>query len=153
MGKILDALVTFFEDDQWEFSLVEERNALHIHYSGVFGTLAGVAWAREDESEFIFYSIYRKPIPANKRPAVAELITRINYGMFIGNFEMDYDDGELRYKTSVDIEDGELTSNLIRPIVYLNFNRMDKYLPAIQAVVEDGMAPRPALNSINAPNN
>ena len=32
-----------------------------------------------------------------KRQDIAEYLTRANYGMVMGNFEMDYSDGEIRY--------------------------------------------------------
>jgi hypothetical protein len=31
--------------------------------------------------------------------------------MIIGNFEMDFEDGEIRYKTSIDVEDDSLSSD------------------------------------------
>ena len=42
---------------------------------------------------------------ARRRSAAAEYITRINFGLYNGNFEMDYSDGEIRYKTYVNCRD------------------------------------------------
>ncbi|MCB0065194.1 MAG: hypothetical protein KDE19_23885 [Caldilineaceae bacterium] len=50
--------------------------------------------------------------------------------MMIGNFEFDYTDGEICYKTSIDVEDDRLTTALIKCLVYTNV-MMDKYLPWI----------------------
>jgi len=47
---------------------------------------------------------------SSKRGAVAEFINRANYGIIIGNFEMDFADGEIRYKTSIDVQGDKLTS-------------------------------------------
>ena len=49
-------------------------------------------------------------VAEEQRQIVAELLARINYGLNIGNFELDMTDGEIRYKTSIDVEGGELTS-------------------------------------------
>lgn len=38
------------------------------------------------------------------RDKVAEFLTRANYGLTYGNFEMDYKDGEIRYKMTVDCD-------------------------------------------------
>jgi len=43
-----------------------------------------------------------------------KFLTRANYGMMIGNFEMDFTDGEIRYKTSIDVEGDKLSSALIK---------------------------------------
>lgn len=42
--------------------------------------------------------------PENKRLAVAEILTRANLGMIIGNLELAFVDREIRYKTSIDVE-------------------------------------------------
>jgi hypothetical protein len=52
-------------------------------------------------------------VPEAKRQAMAEFLTRAKYGLCMGNFEMDFGDGEVRYKASLDIADGELTAKMI----------------------------------------
>jgi hypothetical protein len=87
-------------------------------------------------------------VPEEKRVAMAEFITRANYGMRIGNFEMDFSDGELRYKSSIDVEDDHLSSPLIKHMVYPNVLMMDKYLPGIMAILYAGKSPRQAVEEV-----
>ena len=61
--------------------------------------------------------------------AIAELLTRANYGIRIGNFERDYSDGEIRDKSSLDFECQSLTPTLIRNSIYPAVQTMDYYLP------------------------
>jgi hypothetical protein len=49
---------------------------------------------------------------------VAEFLTRANSGMVIGNFELDFADGEIRYKTSIDVEGDKLSYAIIKRLVY-----------------------------------
>ncbi len=70
--------------------------------------------------------------------------------MIIGNFELDFTDGEIRYKTSIDVEGDRLTSALIRQLVYANVTMMDEYLPGIKAVVEGELSPEDAIAKIEA---
>jgi len=87
---------------------------------------------------------------------VAELLTRANYGMLIGNFELDLDDGEIRYKTSIDMEglvplsaeDRSVSKLLWKSLVYANVLTSDQYLPAIKSVVEGHAEPAEALQRI-----
>ncbi len=76
---------------------------------------------------------------------MAESLTRINYGLILGNFEMDYADGEVRFKTSMDVEDSELTPELIKPVVFANLGMMDRYWPTLTALVEGRLEPQAAL--------
>ena len=75
-------------------------------FKGKTGRWECIARAREEERQIIFYSIIDVFAPEDKRHLVAELLTRANFGMIIGNFEMDFSDGELRFKTSLDVEGG-----------------------------------------------
>ena len=79
---------------------------------------------------------------------VAEFITRANYGLKVGNFEMDMDDGEARFKTSIDVEKSELTRMLVSNLVYINVWTMDRYLPGILSVAYGSETPRQAINKI-----
>ncbi|BAZ08733.1 hypothetical protein NIES4071_05390 [Calothrix sp. NIES-4071] len=68
--------------------------------------------------------------------------------MITGNFEMDFDDGEIRYKTSIDIDGDELTQDIIKRLVYANVTMMDEYLPGIIIVIEKDVSPVDAIRSI-----
>jgi hypothetical protein len=68
--------------------------------------------------------------------------------MTIGNFELDFNDGEIRYKTSIDVEGDHLSSALIKTLVYTNVSMMDQYLPGIKAVIETGVSPEEAIRAI-----
>lgn len=68
--------------------------------------------------------------------------------MITGNFEMDFDYGEIRYKTSVDIDGDELTQDIIKRLVYANVTMMDEYLPGIINVIEKDVSPVDAIRFI-----
>ena len=96
----------------------------------------------------IFYSFCPVNATKSKLQAIAEFITKANYGMIIGNFELDFKDGEIRYKTSIDVEDETLTSTLIKQLVFTNVAMMDKYLPGIRSIIEDNESPDEAISHV-----
>jgi len=61
---------------------------------------------------------------------------------------MDYADGEVRYKTSLDIRDGELTTEMIKVLVHANLSTMDRYFPGMMAVLSGSGAPESAVARI-----
>jgi hypothetical protein len=89
-------------------------------------------------------------VPKLMRLEASEYLTRANFGMEVGSFEMDFSDGTVRYRTSVDVEGGELTSTMIKNMVYLNIAVMDQYLPGLKKVVKDGMEPEKAIEEVEA---
>lgn len=67
-----------------------------------------------------------------------------------GNFEMDFEDGEIRYKTSIDVEGESLSFALIKKLVYANVTMMDEYLPGIIAAIKSNVSAKDAIAQIEA---
>jgi len=146
--QIFNTIIEFFEEDEWDFQWVDGMPILSMGFSGKNGKWICYAQAREAQNQFVFYSILPSNAPQDKRATMAEFITRANYGMIIGNFEMDYDDGEIRYKTSVDIEGSELTLAMIRQLVYANLIITDRYFPGIMRIMYSDSTPEDVLEDI-----
>jgi len=145
MGELFDQIYRFFTDDEWYFMQLDSRPILQMGFHGKNGKWTCYAQVNEDQELFFFYSVCPINIPENKRLAVSEFITRANYGLKIGNFELDFNDGEVRYKTSVDIENDRLSTALISNQVYANLWTMDRYLPGILMIVYGSAAPEQAI--------
>ncbi len=61
---------------------------------------------------------------------------------------MDFSDGEVRCRTSISIEDGQLTFKMIDCIVQTNIHLIDKYFPGIMAVIYAGTSPADAIAQV-----
>lgn len=140
-GQIFNILVEFFEEDEWDFHWMEGMPILSMGFTGKNGKWMCFAQAREEQEQFVFYSVCPVNAPEDRRQVVAEFITRANYGMIVGNFEMDFADGEIRYKTSIDVEGDTLTPPLIKQMVYANVIIMDRYLPGVMRVIYGNGSP------------
>jgi hypothetical protein len=146
---IFDVMQKFFKDDEWPITQLEGKPILRTAFKGDNGQWACFAQARDDRQQFIFYSVCQTNTPAPKRAAMAEFLTRANYGLIIGNFEMDFSDGEVRYKTSIDVENDRLTTPLVKSLVYANVSVMDRYLPGIMALMyNDDTTPEAEIRKI-----
>jgi hypothetical protein len=148
MGVIYDIMLKFFQEDDWKFEPLEGQPVLRLGVSGANGRWMCYAQAREEQEQFVFYSVCPSYVPEHKRLAMAEFLTRANYGLVIGNFEMDFRDGEIRYKTSLDVEGGLLTPGMIKQAVYVNVHMMDRFLPAIMGVMYGGLTPEDAIKQV-----
>lgn len=148
MGRIYDGFLNFFKQDDWPYQEIEGRPLIRTAFAGKNGEWACFAQAREDMEQFVFYSIAPIKAPVEKRDAVVEFITRANYGMIIGNFEFDYSDGEIRYKTALDVEGGEATFTMLKNLIYINVRTMDRYLPGLMKVIYSDVSPVEAIREI-----
>jgi hypothetical protein len=145
MAVIFDTMLEFFKQENWNFTQSEDETALTMSVSGKNGKWRCYAKAREEQSQFLFYSICETTVPDDKRSEIAEFLTRANYALVIGNFEMNYISGEIRYRTSIDVEGDRLNLVLLKNVVYANVVMMDRYLPGILAIIHGGVTPETAI--------
>jgi hypothetical protein len=150
MAEILDVAIDFFQQDDWPLAEIEGLAFLQTAFQGTNGHWSCYAQAREEQSQFIFYSVCPVNVPEGRRLTAAEFLTRANYDMVIGNFEIDWDDGEIRYKTSIDVQGDRLTPALVKQLVYTNVLMMDRYLPGIMEVIYGNVPPAEALAKIDS---
>lgn len=148
---LLRTVEAFLEADDWHFKRVEGGTIFRMGFKGKAGSWFCFAQTRERQEQFLFYSVPQAKVPEAVRPAVAEYITRANYGLAIGNFEMDFRDGEVRYKTSIDVEGGKLTHMMIKNLIYANVLTTDKYLPGLKKVMRGEAKPVEAIREIENP--
>ncbi|HMV67080.1 MAG TPA: YbjN domain-containing protein [Myxococcota bacterium] len=147
-SALLAAMKQFFEEDGWAYDERDDRAVLRVSIDGQSGKFAGFSIAYDDRSQLCFYTVLPMNAPAERRLPVAEFIARANYNMIIGNFEIDFSDGEIRYKTSIDIEGGTLTQMMCKNLVYANVTTMDRYFPGLAAVIAGAKSPAEAVAEI-----
>ena len=135
MTGLFSALIDYMEEEAWKYEILEGETILRFHFKGSSGRL--LCYAEVDEEKFwlIFYAYMPVNTPPEKMDEMAEFICRANRGMRIGNFELDYDDGEIRYKTSIDAEGGELTHSMIDNLLRANLSTINRYFPGIMSVI------------------
>ena len=146
--SIFETMTGFFEEEDWRFSKLEDKDVLRMGYSGKNISMRCFAEADEDLQLFLFYSILEDHAPEEKRQDIAAFITRANCGLKIGTFEMDFYDGEIRFRTSLILQGRTLTMDMIKAQVDANVQTMDKYGPGMMAVLYGDVDPVMALSRV-----
>lgn len=144
-------------------TLRETFEQTHVHYefketgeAGIFtfgmklnGKLQGVrvmALVREDD----FSVLATSPISADadSRLAVAEYLTRANFNMRNGNFELDMNSGDIRFKTYAHVGDGQLCLKSARLAVLIPLMMFDRYGDGLLEVIFGYKSPREAFEAV-----
>jgi hypothetical protein len=150
MMQLIDTVARFLKEEDWRFAMRPDASVLELRFQGDNGQWTCFAKTREEQGQLAFYSICPLNAPEDKRLAMAELLTRANFGLHMGNFELDFEDGEIRFKTSIDVEDDRLSVPLVRSLVYANILTMDKYLPGILKLINRNISPAEAVAEVEA---
>ena len=145
---MLDRLKQFFVLEKWAYA--EAENGLRVNFGGKSGQWRCFARVRDAEGQVVFYSFAPIEVPEAHRASVMEFVTRANFGLSVGNFELNLDTGLVQFRTSVDVEGTEesLTATLLKHLVYQNVLTMDRYLPGITAVAEGRTTPEAAIAAV-----
>ncbi|MGG1517106.1 YbjN domain-containing protein [Paenibacillus oryzisoli] len=96
-------------------------------YSGRNGSWAVLVRTDEAQQLCLVYSVYPVSVPEAQKAELAVYLNEENYDLVVGNFELDPSDGELRYRTSLDVEQAALTPALFQRLFATNVAMMDYY--------------------------
>lgn len=83
------------------------------------------------------------------RGMVCELLNRINCRLRIGNFQLDYSDGEVTFRAAVDVEGGILVPKMIDSLIDAALYNFDWYYPGIMRVLYCLQSPEDAMRSLD----
>lgn len=149
MGKPLSDVITkHLQEINFRFQ-EDQQGVFTFGISGKNGNFSVTARARELTHQIVIHSRLAMNVPEKRRLAMCEFLTRANYGLLLGNFEMDLDDGEVRYKTSVDLEGvTDVPGAVIRHLIGANIATFDRYLPGMCSVLYADTQPAVAIRQI-----
>jgi hypothetical protein len=151
VGPLLSIVDGFLDAKGWPHERLAGRDVITFAFQGDDERWSCYAEAREDQERVVFYSVCPYNVPEEGRPAAMEFVTRVNYGLLVGNFELDLADGEVRFKTSLDVRGAELTPILVARAIMPNLLGMNTYLPGIAAIVGgDRSSPAQLVAAIEA---
>ena len=115
-----------------------------IYEGGIFNIF-------EDDSRIVFYLDFADQVPKAALSEVAEFITRANDGILIGYFEMDYKQRTVRYKTSLDFQDEELSKALVRNLLVAARDGAESYADALIQVIKGKKKAKQMIDEIEEP--
>ena len=95
--------------------------------------------------QFVLYMNFGVVAPVDRRDECARLITHANAALIIGNFEMDYDDGLVRFRSGIDVTGVELAPQMVRNVIAQAVGAVETYADAISDVVLRGKSAAAAL--------
>lgn len=128
----------FFLNEGWTMEALdvsEDDATFGTVFGGKNGRWPCIATVVDDQI-VSFYSMYPEEIPQSRYQACAEFTCRVNFGLLVGAFEFNLDDGELRFRTSANLDGIALPDMIFQHIVYTNIANMDRYLPALREVID-----------------
>jgi len=143
-----DKICMWLDQEEWNYSTKPENSLIRTTGTGSNGTFQIVIDLKEADSILIVYVFMPCKVPQNKRLDIAEYTARANYGVMIGNFELDFRDGECRYKGSIDYSGGVLVNGMISELIGKSAYTMNRYFPGMMRVIYGNIDAKSAIAEI-----
>ena len=84
-------------------------------------------------------------VPADKVAAAAELCARVSCGLDLGSFVYDVENGEVRFYVYHLYLPGSLESAVVGHLMQVTYLMLERYYPALVAVLSEGVTPANAV--------
>ena len=147
--KIIAAIEKYFNDNEFKFKPIDEHGNFRTGFS-LDCKLKDVSVAITAESNGVIIR-FILPIGAGRdnedQTRVAEFLTRANYGLRSGCFELDLSDGEIFFRDSLFIgENGVTSQKAIGRLISYGIAMLEIYGDALLKVICDVATPKEAVN-------
>jgi len=137
--------IEFFDRQGWSYQQADDKPVILTGFNGDNGRWQCVAVGNPKDCSLVFMSLLPCKAPASRRTACAELLTRINYNLTHGCFEMDFEDGEIRFRTSVALGEEPPSAETVDHLVFRNLCVVDQLIATVTNVVYGQVSPKAAL--------
>lgn len=135
MASLVERVQRYLEDDAWDVEVGESPGLLWTAAAAENGEVDVLVVADDEMARLAVYAISREKVPAERIDAVSRFVCRANYGLAVGNLELDLDDGELRSKASLDLDGLALSDDGIGTLLGVAIDLIDHYGPFVADVV------------------
>jgi hypothetical protein len=132
-----DIVEQFLNENEWGYERLDD-SLLRLAVQGEQGDWVTLVQTDEEDQRCIVYSVYPDLVPESRREAVAAILTQENYEMPVGNFEMDLTDGEVRFRTSIEVVQDQMTSEWFERMFMVNISITDGYFALISEEITSG---------------
>ena len=121
---------------------------LHVNTADtcIFYTLALDA----DRDWLISLGVNAARVPESRRPVVAEFVARINQNYIVGGFDLDFADGELRYRIGHVLGDEDPPYPLVERFVGYTVSAWNRWHVALMSVAYGAVTPEAAIARMQA---
>lgn len=130
MENTIKLIKDFFKQGEWKYSYkkLSEKRAMfssNINMNNVIGNLHIFIFVHRDY--YIVNAVLNSFVEECYYAQVSEYLHRANCGLPTGNFEFDFDDGEVKFKTYVSFEGVQLSADVVEESILLPVFMFDRY--------------------------
>ena len=148
--RIQSVLIRYFQklDPSIQLEDIEDEDGSIVIFGAVnteIGLIRFGSWLHSAPDRMVFYVYHPIQILYSARMAVMELVTRLNYGLSWGCFELDMGDGELRFRVGLHMDGCNIERQLVQNAIHHGLSTLIYYHSAVSSLLYDNLSPEQSL--------
>ena len=150
-SEVIAAVENFFTRDKVRYRPFDERNVAKATYSIDTKFRHVDVFFHAYKDKLVLHMILPLSADEEERAKVAEFLLRANYGLKIGGFDFDFNDGEISYRTSIYCGSDEFVAPTYEQIDFaltIGMIMVEKYGNALVKVMFGVLEPDDAIESV-----
>lgn len=140
-------IVRGLEKDDWKFEASDE-STIRMGFSGKNGRFQVVIRFLKEKDLIQILVFYPFNVPEDFRLIICEAIARMNHGLLFSSAEMDMNDGEIRCRGSMPVDEAPFYWEQFQTILVTTISTADKYYPCFMNIIYGGKTPKNAVAEI-----
>lgn len=134
--KMIDLVRDYMDKEEWKYEYDSSENLINSGVTLKCKLQKVRIGMKFNEDGFTVVAIAPMNVGEEYRASVAEYLTRANYGLKNGNFEMDYRDGEVRYKIYTNYKGLDtISEDIIEDSIVIPALMFDRYGDGLAALL------------------
>lgn len=143
--SLFEILCQILKEEGWKYECDTKNEIVRLEIHGTNSDYTSFIIVDEEQESLLCNTHIRQKIPYSKRLELCNFMNRVNYELAIGNFEMDMDDGEIRFRTYLDSANAEPTKEQLLNLIWNGAQAFDTYYPGLLKIITTDFSSEEAL--------
>lgn len=149
LNRIKNAIETYLKKDKWDYMLDRENNIIFCGVNLINRLQECKIIIDIHNDKYIVYGFININCDEMHKDEMVKFIAMINYGLILGNFEMNYSDGEIRYKIATSCNNSIPSTNVIEESIEIPALMFHKFGDSILDVMFGIKNAQEAFDDVN----
>lgn len=143
--SLFEILCSVLTEDGWDYETDVKNQIVRLEIRGVNTSFYSFLIVDDEQESLLCNTHIKLRIPSDKHLEVCEFMNRVNYELANGNFEMDMEDGEIRFRTYLDLSGADPSKEQILNLIWNAVQSFDNYYPGLTEIIDHDLTPEESI--------
>ncbi len=148
MSALHVSVINAFKSMGWEYHVVPDAEVVETWFEAHHTKVLVHAQTHAEAGIVSVVANNSAPVPESHRIAACELLMRTNKELNLGNFEIDWDGGQVMFRVSNIFSPNRFDERIIASLVHASVAEVDRLTPYLAEICRSPLA---ALNAMDIP--